>query len=187
MRQGTRRPASLGLPYLQVFANITGSARGGQALVSVMAVLQIFGTVNWMATCARQIFAFARDRGLPFGSWIASVDAQGTYPCQCSHHRLGIRRATLPDFSRKHHGFERNHIADHACAVHDVHDLSRMLPPGAGSTGKTLCEDHGTSVVLAFHSTSSRSATASSSSSSSPGLWRFPSPPKTSIGRRSFS
>jgi choline transport protein len=33
-----------------------------------------------MASNARQIFAFARDEGLPFGRWIARVDAAGTNP-----------------------------------------------------------------------------------------------------------
>ena len=70
----------LGLPFLQVFANATGSIRGGAALSSILVVLQIFGTMNFMAACARQIFAFARDKGLPFGYWIAKVDAAGTYP-----------------------------------------------------------------------------------------------------------
>lgn len=68
------------LPFLQVFANTVGSASGGAAIASILVVLQIFGSINYMATCSRQIFAFARDGGLPFGRWIAKVDAAGTYP-----------------------------------------------------------------------------------------------------------
>lgn len=70
----------LGLPFLQVFANITNSIGGGQALASLLVVIQLTGSINYMATCSRQIFAFARDRGLPFNRWIAKVDAGGTYP-----------------------------------------------------------------------------------------------------------
>ena len=45
-----------------------------------MISLEVLGIVNWMASNARQIFAFARDHGLPFGNWIAQVDAAGTCP-----------------------------------------------------------------------------------------------------------
>lgn len=69
-----------GVPFVQVFINATGSIGGGTAMVAIICVLQTFGCYNWMASNARQIFAFARDRGLPFGSWIAKVDQAGTYP-----------------------------------------------------------------------------------------------------------
>ena len=68
------------LPFIQVFVNAVGSTGGGTAMVAILTVLQTFGCINWMASNARQIFAFARDRGLPFGSWIAKVDQAGTYP-----------------------------------------------------------------------------------------------------------
>ena len=68
------------LPFLQVFADAVGSIGGGAAIASILVVLQVFGTINYMATCSRQIFAFARDGGLPFGKWIAKVDLAGTYP-----------------------------------------------------------------------------------------------------------
>ena len=68
------------LPFLQVFANAVGSIGGGAAIASILVVLQIFGTINYMATCSRQIFAFARDGGLPFRNWIAKVDSAGTCP-----------------------------------------------------------------------------------------------------------
>lgn len=70
----------LGLPFLQIFANGVGSVNGGLALAAVLAVLQIFGTMNYMATCSRQIWSFARDKGLPFSPWIAQVDRTGTFP-----------------------------------------------------------------------------------------------------------
>lgn len=70
----------LGLAYIQVFVNATGSIGGGATLIATLTVLQVLGIVNWMASCARQIFAFARDLGFPFGAWIAKVDTAGTYP-----------------------------------------------------------------------------------------------------------
>ena len=71
---------ALGLAYIQVFVNATGSVGGGAALIAVLTTLQVLGIVNWMASCARQIFAFARDLGFPFGHFIAKVDQAGTYP-----------------------------------------------------------------------------------------------------------
>ena len=68
------------LPFIQVFANATGSAGGGAALVSLLVILQVFGTFNFVASTSRQMFAFARDRALPFSGWIAKVDAGGTFP-----------------------------------------------------------------------------------------------------------
>ena len=70
----------LGLAYIQVFVNATGSVGGGATLIATLTTLQVLGIVNWMASCARQIFAFARDLGFPFGRWIAKVDTAGTYP-----------------------------------------------------------------------------------------------------------
>ena len=69
-----------GLPFIQVFVNATNSVAGGTALIAILTSLQVIGIVNWMASNARQIFAFARDRGLPFGNWIAKVNSTGTNP-----------------------------------------------------------------------------------------------------------
>ena len=69
-----------GLPFIEVFVRATNSAAGGCTLLAIMSVVQIFGCANWMASNARQIFAFARDGGLPFHGWIAKVDSAGTYP-----------------------------------------------------------------------------------------------------------
>jgi choline transport protein len=70
----------LGVPFVQVFVTAAHSVSGGTALLAIMAIVQIFGLCNWMASTARQIFAFARDHGMPFGRWIAKVDSKGTHP-----------------------------------------------------------------------------------------------------------
>ena len=53
---------------------------GGTALGAILCVMACFSVINWMASTARQVFAFARDHGFPFGSLIAKVDSSGTYP-----------------------------------------------------------------------------------------------------------
>lgn len=62
-----------GYPFLAVFENATGSAAGSAALTSIIVILTCFSCLNFMASCSRQVWAFARDRGLPFSSWIAKV------------------------------------------------------------------------------------------------------------------
>ena len=42
-------------------------------MVSIMITLSTFGAMTNMATGSRQIFAFARDRGVPFSRWFAHV------------------------------------------------------------------------------------------------------------------
>lgn len=42
-------------------------------MVSIMISLSTFGAMTNMATGSRQIFAFARDRGVPFSRWFAHV------------------------------------------------------------------------------------------------------------------
>ena len=69
-----------GLPFIQVFVDATSSIAGGSTLIATLTSLQVLGIVNWTASNARQIFAFARDNGFPFSHWIAKVDAAGTYP-----------------------------------------------------------------------------------------------------------
>ncbi|KAK5119439.1 hypothetical protein LTR85_007539 [Meristemomyces frigidus] len=70
----------VGLPFIQVFVSATSSVGGATTLIAFTCTLQCLGLVNWMAAAARQIFAFARDRGFPFRHWITKMDAAGTYP-----------------------------------------------------------------------------------------------------------
>lgn len=67
-----------GFPFMAVFQNATGSASGSAALTSIQVVLIMFSAINYMASCSRQVWAFARDRGLPFSGWIAKVIYAGS-------------------------------------------------------------------------------------------------------------
>ncbi|CAO2648275.1 Nn.00g075420.m01.CDS01 [Neocucurbitaria sp. VM-36] len=62
-----------GQPFIQVFYNATGSVAGASAMTSMMIVMATFGCVTNIATSSRQIWAFARDRGLPFSKWLAHM------------------------------------------------------------------------------------------------------------------
>ncbi|KAK3616419.1 hypothetical protein LTR56_025964 [Elasticomyces elasticus] len=72
--------SATGFPFIQVFTTATGSAEGAAAITCLLVVLIVFSVTNYMAACSRQVFAFARDRGLPFHSWIAKVNQKSNCP-----------------------------------------------------------------------------------------------------------
>jgi choline transport protein len=63
----------LGTPFIQVFLNTTGSVGGATGLTVLMLVIAIFANVAVMATNSRQLFAFARDKGVPLSSVFSKV------------------------------------------------------------------------------------------------------------------
>ncbi|KAK4890581.1 hypothetical protein LTR27_010743 [Elasticomyces elasticus] len=69
-----------GFPFIQVFTTATGSAEGAVAITCLLIVLIVFSVTNYMAACSRQVFAFGRDRGFPFHSWIAQVHYKSNCP-----------------------------------------------------------------------------------------------------------
>lgn len=52
-----------GQPHIQIMYNATQSVSGATALASITTIMAVFGCVNNVATCSRQLFAFARDHG----------------------------------------------------------------------------------------------------------------------------
>ena len=62
-----------GQPYIQIFMNVTQSKSGTLALTALMEILMMFGIINQVTTTSRQLFAFARDGGLPFSSFLSQV------------------------------------------------------------------------------------------------------------------
>jgi choline transport protein len=62
-----------GYPYIQIFYNVTGSLAATNAMTALILILGFFGNVTVMAGSSRQLFAFARDEGMPFSKWIAKV------------------------------------------------------------------------------------------------------------------
>ena len=60
-------------PYIQVFYNATQSHVGASILAALVIFMAIFCNLSIVATSSRQIFAFARDQGMPFSSWLAYV------------------------------------------------------------------------------------------------------------------
>jgi choline transport protein len=63
----------LGSQQVQVFLNTTGSAAGATGLTCITLVIGVFACVAVMATNSRQLFAFARDNGVPFSNVFGQV------------------------------------------------------------------------------------------------------------------
>ncbi|KAH6870177.1 amino acid/polyamine transporter I [Alternaria rosae] len=62
-----------GQPHIQIMYNATQSIPGATALASITTIMAVFGCVNNVATCSRQLFAFARDHGVPFSAFLSRV------------------------------------------------------------------------------------------------------------------
>ncbi|KAH8725675.1 amino acid permease-domain-containing protein [Phaeosphaeriaceae sp. PMI808] len=62
-----------GQPHIQIIFNAVQSVPGATALASITTIMAVFGCVNNVATCSRQLYAFARDGGVPFGPFLSRV------------------------------------------------------------------------------------------------------------------
>jgi choline transport protein len=75
----------LGTPFIQVFLNTTGSVGGATGLTVLILIIAIFACVTVMATNSRQLFAFARDNGVPFSEGFSNV-RRLLPPVYCTYH-----------------------------------------------------------------------------------------------------
>lgn len=93
-----------GQPYIQVFYNATQSHVGASVLSALVIFMAMFCNLSIVATASRQLFAFARDQGVPFASWVAYVRlplprTQRSIPaCEPFHffHKLTIKTRSPP-------------------------------------------------------------------------------------------
>jgi choline transport protein len=75
-----------GYPFIQVFYNATGSKGGATAMSVILILSAIANAMTNMATASRQLFAFARDEGVPFAGWFQRFPKGWEIPlnCKCS-------------------------------------------------------------------------------------------------------
>lgn len=69
-----------GYPFIQVFYNVTNSLGGASAMTAILITLTVCGCISNVATASRQLFAFARDGGLPFSPFLAQVSSSSLPP-----------------------------------------------------------------------------------------------------------
>ncbi|KAL6722352.1 hypothetical protein ACLMJK_001459 [Lecanora helva] len=65
---------ALGFPYMQIFYDATGSLSGATAMICIIIVMDICAAIAFLATSSRIVFAFGRDKGLPFWRTMATVN-----------------------------------------------------------------------------------------------------------------
>ena len=57
--------SATGYPYMQVLLQGVGSRAGAAVMVALITIMDICAVVSSMASASRQLWAFARDRGVP--------------------------------------------------------------------------------------------------------------------------
>ena len=77
-----------GQPYVAILLAATGSLRLTMFFTALVGILVVFATINQVTTSSRQLFAFARDQGLPYSNFLAKVRA----PLQLRPFRCSIKR-----------------------------------------------------------------------------------------------
>lgn len=70
---GAALSSRTGFPFIYVVQNATKSVIGTTGFVIVVLVLLVMITISALASSSRQLFAFARDDGLPFSRWLGAV------------------------------------------------------------------------------------------------------------------
>lgn len=67
-------------PHIQVLYNVIQSIVGATVVAVFIVIMAIFGCVNMVATCSRQLYAFAKDDGLPLSAFLARVHPDWDLP-----------------------------------------------------------------------------------------------------------
>lgn len=62
-----------GFAFIQVFLNATGSVKAATGMTAVIMIMQFCAAISNVATTSRQVYAFARDKGLPFSNTLSKV------------------------------------------------------------------------------------------------------------------
>lgn len=66
-------PTQTGIPIIQVLYTSTNSITGTMIMTTILIILSMVGTITVIASSSRQVWAFARDKGFPFSSYIEYV------------------------------------------------------------------------------------------------------------------
>ena len=62
-----------GEPFIQIFYDVTQSKAAATIMASIVIILLCSCCFSEVATSSRQLWSFARDRGLPASSWLSEV------------------------------------------------------------------------------------------------------------------
>ena len=71
---------SFGFPFIQVLLDATRNIPGTAVMASIVLVMGISSTVGLLASASRLLWAFSRDRSMPFWTVISQVDGRTSIP-----------------------------------------------------------------------------------------------------------
>jgi choline transport protein len=81
LNQVLKSPVSaIGVPFIQVFANGVQSNAGASFMTAILLILSTFCCITNVAAASRQLFAFARDNGVPFSRFFSNVPSGWDIP-----------------------------------------------------------------------------------------------------------
>lgn len=72
--------SATGYDFIEVFYAATNSLSGASTMTAIIITLLTCASVNFLAAATRQTWAFARDQGLPFSSFLSRVDKRSGIP-----------------------------------------------------------------------------------------------------------
>ena len=81
---GLTNPTQTGIPIIQVLYNSTQSIAATTFMTTILILLSMVGTITCIASSSRQVWAFARDKGFPFSSYIEYVSHFSCFFCLIS-------------------------------------------------------------------------------------------------------
>lgn len=68
-----------GYPFIEIFTQATSSVGGATAMASVVTIIAFCATIGTVAAASRQLWAFARDRGVPGWRILSKVSSSAPY------------------------------------------------------------------------------------------------------------
>ncbi|KAL8669399.1 MAG: hypothetical protein Q9168_006011 [Polycauliona sp. 1 TL-2023] len=80
----------LGFPFMQVVVDSVGSYAGATVMISIVIAMFVFAVTAFLAVESRIIFAFGRDKGLPFWRSMAKVDSKTAIPIYAVYVITGV-------------------------------------------------------------------------------------------------
>ncbi|KUJ11509.1 choline transport protein [Mollisia scopiformis] len=72
--------SSTGYPFIEIFAQATESVGGATAMASIVVFIAFFTAIGAVAAASRQLWAFARDRGVPFWTSLGKINTRTSVP-----------------------------------------------------------------------------------------------------------
>ena len=140
-----------GYPFIQAFYDVTNSYAGATIMVVILVVTITSSCISTVATVSRQMWAFARDRALPFSSVISHVSLTTCLATLGFHHDhsnitstgqtrlehptqrrpayLASNLSALVDQHRKYGRLQRHRLKFGNSLTHDLHHLHHLRDP----------------------------------------------------------